>query len=794
MDNEDLLDFPDDYSDDLETATMEEEEQFEDNQALIEPEIVGIARAVVRFRAGTVAWSENMYRVQSLSRQRDDDYRNYQRENWQERKNAYNAQRRQRRQEARQQMEALGLEIRNGRPKHPKAIEAVPPEVAHNLNTDQLVFLSDESLFQNITKSIPVPTEELKAYLRTPVVLIDSRPLQWGMFRFLPWKELVGATRRNYVANARLALKDAGYLTPDRKDLIDKHLVFHTDRDKEFAEETTNVAEAGEQEVFQDVEVLENEDGELVPADQAPQPLNQRTQAPQQRKQRKKYKPRAVLLTQNPIAIVDFMLEVGVDPWKLVTDTFETNNANARGAGLASVCYAYLRRLYDRNEYNTNAFNLVLEWSEIFRKYTSIARQQTGEKHATQIASPSDVANTVPWDEWRIISRKFIEYYFEIDGDTVKVRESIDPVRPHLYNTRPQTRTATDSVTGQTTEVTFNPQPPPWWNSDGTYPTAPRRPNLRELRDACIVACYSLLAPIRLDWAGTELVEHAPQQDTSAKKNVLLVDSIQTPTMVTNAYFAKFKNRKKFFTNPLGFPLPKFVSKESPLCANILLAYLQERKRQGFRSHCLFPYNAFKSEDLRPDQCFTNEAFGQRLADLSWDLTGKNFRETFMRRSYIQWFWNQPGHDPLDQSTWDSLLPTVHQTSSKVNIGYIKKANEKLEQWKATHKNYSATQLLEVVKELRTKALSQVPELEEGDVEEAVEPKQPLFTAEQPPEAQPAVVINPFTAPKKSRGRPPKTPVPPPPPIAPTPPPKSRDQTQTEPRRSVRTHKRRQFF
>lgn len=81
---------------------------------------------------------------------------------------------------------------------------------------------------------------------------------------------------------------------------------------------------------------------------------------------------------------------------------------------------------------------------------------------------------------------------------------------------------------------------------------------------------------------------------------------------------------------------------------------------------------------MRADECFTNGAFGERLTDLAWDLTGKNFRETLMRRSYITWFWEQPGNDPLDQGTWDRMLPTVHQTSSKVNIGYIKKANEEL--------------------------------------------------------------------------------------------------------------------
>jgi hypothetical protein len=681
----------------------------------VEPMVVGAARAVVRFRAGTVAWSENMYRVQSGRRHRDDDFRAYLRENWDAKKADYNAQRRERRQEARKQMEDLGLVIRNGRPKHPKALEAVPPELAHNLNTDQLVFLSKEDVFQNITKTIDVPTDALKAYLRTPTIPIDSRPLQWGMFRFLPWKELVPATRKNYVANARLALRDAGYLTAANQALINKHLVFQADRDKEYAQEQEADADQGD--LFQDVEVVEDvENGLLLPAPNQPAPKDKKT--------------KRVLLTQNPVAVVDFMLEAAVDPWKVVSDTFETNLANGRAAGLASICYAYLRRLYDRGDYNTNTFNVLLEWSEIFRKYTSVARQNTGEKHAAQIASPQDAANTVPWDEWRTLVRGFVDHYFSIQGDQVSIRPLINPVRPHPYGTRPESHTE------------GRPPAPPWWNADGTYPTAPRRPNLRELRDCVMLACYSFLAPIRLDWAPTTLVDRAPPTNNhDFTQNVLVVNSLTNPTQVNTAYFGQFKNRKKFFQNPLGFPVPKFVRTESPLVANLMLAYLQERVRVGYKSDCVFPYNTSKSETLRNDQCFTNQAFGGRLADLAWDLTGKNFRETLMRRSFITWFWGQPENDPLDQSVWDKLLPRVHQTSSKVNLGYIKKRNEELEVWKEEHANYTQAELLDKVRELRAKTLTDTQQEGAPGADEGEDTAPAAAAAvEPPPEAVPVVV------------------------------------------------------
>lgn len=224
------------------------------------------------------------------------------------------------------------------------------------------------------------------------------------------------------------------------------------------------------------------------------------------------------------------------------------------------MCYAYLRTLYDRKEYDTDEFNVFLEWSEVFRKYTSIARQQTGERHASQIASPEDVANTVPWEEWRAAARNFIEYYFEVQGNSVKVHDCVAPVRPHPHGTRLQRHTIEDPATGAKTEKVFQPAAPPWWNTNGKNPRAPRRPNLRELRDAAMVAVYSLLASIRLDWAPTEVVARGPQNkpaNPTLSKNVLVVDSLQQPSQLGAAYFGQCKNRKKFFQSPLGFPVPR---------------------------------------------------------------------------------------------------------------------------------------------------------------------------------------------------------------------------------------------
>jgi hypothetical protein len=95
------------------------------------------------------------------------------------------------------------------------------------------------------------------------------------------------------------------------------------------------------------------------------------------------------------------------------------------------------------------------------------------------------------------------------------------------------------------------------------------------------------------------------------------------------------------------------------------------------------------SEELKPDIravgrqpqpfCFSNGAFGERIADLSWDLTGKNFTETLMRRSYITSYWKT--HSALKEYNWTGLLQSVHQTSKSANLGYLKDYDEALEAW-----------------------------------------------------------------------------------------------------------------
>ena len=280
---------------------------------------------------------------------------------------------------------------------------------------------------------------------------------------------------------------------------------------------------------------------------------------------------------------------------------------------------------------------------------------------------------------------------------------------------------------------TYEPDLLPWWKADYGQVRAQEgtdnRPNLRELRDCVMLAVYSWLAPIRLDWATVELktvdefkeyienkeaTERVNMGDLKFKKNfikrnILVVKyedqeegQAKKPVKIIGAFFNQMKNIRSFAKTPVE----KFLDEEDKarpnLATNIILAFLQERARVGFKSDCLLPFSTYLSDKLaeadvaapevdefsrsKDSKCFTNQSFGERIADLAHLLTGLNFTETLFRRSYISWFWRQPGNDPLKEDVWSKLLPSVHQNSKSANLGYIKdydaKVNAKEIEWK----------------------------------------------------------------------------------------------------------------
>jgi hypothetical protein len=762
-------------------------------------------RALWRFKAGTPNWRYFLYKADAAKRRtktyqitdasgatKGATYNEFLEWRWKQPHSGdptktngevYNEARKRKREEAVKRMVAAGLQVR-GRPRHSYLIQAVPQDLTKELSEEQLVILGKPNMFENIGEAIPVP-HDLVEYMGREDLIIDKRPLNWPMFVFNTWSELEPATRRGYSSNARLALKgDVGYILSKTADYVDEPLVRQHLLYDAIADRYVDKLEA---DAKAEKELLGEEEEAALVAEELV--LEEKT---------KKAKLIKLVFTQNPIRIVEFMLAardgVGVDPFHIVRQWKDSSisMANSRASGLASVCYAWLRLALDRKENKTPLFKKVLDWSIIFSRFTTVAKKATGAAHASQMTSEEKRLNTVEWPTWNKLVKEFLNHYLIIKNQEVSVRPLITPKRKAVHKPRER---IFQLETGELKE--FKPKGeadlPPWLRSD--YPNEPRAPNLRELRDCAMAACYGLMAPVRLDWATvslmdeamfasfmlkkklairdaadgkeivalndktsekkqdavdpTALLETAEDQGKKKKevkssrfdKNILVIDSLKNPQRVVSAWFGQMKN-KRYFAH---LPVQKMIHEEtpdSPLACNILLAYLQARAKVNFDSMCLFPFNTYMSEDLKPDLreqgkravpfCFSNGAFGERLADFAWDLTGKNFTETLMRRSYITNYWKS--HSALKEYNWTRLLVSVHQTSKSANLGYIKDYDKELEEWIARVKPTVAANMwketLEAEQYKREQAIIEKeghladPEMDPAAVQEAITVKE----------------------------------------------------------------------
>ena len=820
-----------DLDDLVQAAEQVHEEQIDDDLDVIEvPEDADAHitnRAFIRYSAGSAVWRAKQYEVQAAGRIRNEEYKEHLRNNWDARKDEYNKQRREQRAKAIEDLKARGYIVKTGRPAIPLGAVAIPKKAIEPVTLDELVVLGDPRVFEKVDYQVHVPDEfeRVKTYLGVSVINVDVSPLKWGMWRFAAWDELRKATRFGYISNARNSLGgDVGYLTdPANAEKRDHYLFYDPAQDRVYDDlEKNNVLEVGEAEGAEKAE-------ELEPA--------------------KDVKGKKKVFSRNPIRVVKFMLALPeFNPWFVVQQTCDQSYtiANARASALASCCYAYLRNLYKSGLYKGEEFRKVLMWSHVFERYTRVAKRITGDKHASQQTTEEKLANTVPWDTWRQAALKFIGRYFSIQGNTVEIRTRATGYKPWWPGRPTEMRGRPTVLDNETKEVVIKPkQLLPWWKAEyDTGPVAMSQPSLRELRDATIVACYSLMAPIRLDSATVEIMspadfekfkvdkreaetkdieEQAGADPTQPKKrkrkfnvNIIVVErnAAGEPIAAPMAYFGQMKNIASFKVTPV----PKFIRRESPLCENIILAFLKERRRLGFDSMCLFPYSTFmglelkpKDPDLKAMNCFNNSAFGERLADMSWELTGLNFTETLMRRSYITWFWTTTDasgklvNDSLDTTVWDVLLPSVHQNSKDANLGYIKGVLAEYQQWLTLNPTATAEDRRDKRNELSQKALEleghnvargQDPEVDKDDAVEFVAIRQQIKAAKdeehlkivelrrskrlaaplglQPPPTfdvpapqaapPPAPQPQPEAAPKKKKKAPPLPPMPPPPP------------------------------
>lgn len=685
----------------------EEDAKRADPPAFVTPE-----RALKRYDAGSPQWYDNQYTVQRMRRQRSDEYKKKQLEHYHANSDRFNEQRKARRQEALKEMKSLGLPVtetkeglltmRVGRPCVPPQAMMVPLSMIKPIEMGSMVLLGEPDMLKNIRDFIDVPGKadtvfDLQGYLQIKQILISKSPLKWPMFTQGAWDELAPKTRSQYVSNARLAMSNEVIDYAKTYPELAKTLFYYNPNEDEWIDRLNKK------------QAKDSDDEEEEP-EQKVVPASGRERVG---------KDKSGNFTQNPLRIVQFMVEVNMDPWKVVLGTCETTQANSKASALASCCYAYLRFLYNEKKYDTELFRKVLYWSFIFARYTFVARKQTQDRHASQLTSEEKVKNTEKWDVWQSRVMWYLSQYFIIGpGDRVEIRTKSKGYKPYfpLPNGMQHRMRVKKTTLDDGTKHTFDPELLPWWRPDYNdkrrLANTDDRPNLRELRDCAMLAVYAFLAPIRLDWATVVLMSRADLDKYKEKKadaekakivagqvtkkrgpqnkNIVEVDDVKNPKEIVRAYFGKMKNIKAFAEKPVPKDMDKGVKesehnpKHPTLARNILLAFLKERVDRDFRSECLFPFSTEKGDDLRVDdegktQCFENNSFGERLANLSHLLTNKNFTETLMRRSFISWFWKQKGNDALNEQHWKRLLPNIHQNSKSANLGYIKEYNEEIQ-------------------------------------------------------------------------------------------------------------------
>ena len=500
-------------------------------------------RALKRFPSGTGPWLDNMYTRQQMRRAQDDEYKEKKREYYKDNKERFNQQRRDKRQDALKDMKAQGfpivedasgvlhLSVKCGRKKIPEIASAVPLAMIQPVGLEELIVLNDPDFLRNIADVVAVPEKgegifDLQGYFGLKEIVILKNALKWGMFFHGSWDELAKSTRNQYPANARLALtNDLVDYIGENKALADKYLYFDLEADEWVRKLENN--EADQVEDAQDDGVVEDAPGaDIAELDKdvikvplgrvrGVKPVSQRKTRP---------------LTRNPLRVVQFMVEANIDPWKLVLGTCETTQANSKASGLASCCYAYLRNLYAKKEHKGTAqkselFNKVLQWSFIFERYTKIARKETADRHAAQLTSPEKAANTVPWNQWQDAAFAFLSKYFVITGkDVVKIRTKADGYKPYFAlpgGLEHKMRTRKNKLDDGSSH-NYEPDLLSWWRADYNKKRADAgtdsRPNLRELRDCAILAVYSFLAPIRLDWATVEIMDEKTWASHLVKK------------------------------------------------------------------------------------------------------------------------------------------------------------------------------------------------------------------------------------------------------------------------------------
>jgi len=299
----------------------------------------------------------------------------------------------------------------------------------------------------------------------------------------------------------------------------------------------------------------------------------------------------------DPLVYADRLLAIpDFDIWATMTEMSDpTKHSLATRNNFAKGLLGVLTEWMRANSTSTKGWSTVALWATIVHYYNNKTRLQVFENFTKQIQSLKAAENTVAnWNEWRHKAAQFVD-----------------------ANKEPS--------------CTFE-----------------------QRRDAMLIACYSLIPPIRNNWATVEVGTKPPS--AKDRRNVIVFEpGVKGALGKITTYWGDFKNRKSFEGQlPLAIPVTD----------STLLARMHEY-RKSLKSRWFLPKAGWSS-----DTHFTEGELGKRLGDLTMKIVKKRFTSTRMRASFITT--SHKEHQEIDLAELHKVMKELHQTNVEVHLAYSK--------------------------------------------------------------------------------------------------------------------------
>lgn len=233
----------------------------------------------------------------------------------------------------------------------------------------------------------------------------------------------------------------------------------------------------------------------------------------------------------------------------------------------------------------------------VFSRLNQITKKQVYERHVSQIASEERIENTVKWEEWDMVAKRFVR--------TLMTK---------------------------------------------------KEPTAKDRKDALVVALYSYLPPIRLDWNDVEVRvtqggKTFEKNQGEKGKNILYLSSTKSDSTIpkeATVFWGEFKNASAFEL-PLKQSIPKDLIKVIKFAA--------------------------PTSQFTPGQTYDLlriPHFSDYLSSLAEQLTGKHFTNRLMRSSFIRHFHQQHSAGEMDVNKTKEMMKQIHQSNMEVHLAYVK--------------------------------------------------------------------------------------------------------------------------